>query len=415
MVSDRPLISISMVTYNHERYIAEAIQSVLDQSLTDFELIIVNDGSTDKTDEIIRSFDDNRIVYITQENQGPSAATCAAVLSARGKFIALTSGDDVWVTQRLEKQYQYLHNSDHKIIFSWVDFIDDLSRIISSEHFAEDVFNCPSQSRADILNHFFFKGNYLCGVSALIEKEIIVEAGLFNLASIQLQDFDLWIKLVKKYDFLIIPERLVKYRIRSGGQNLSDPGNNIRTLFESFQIWRTILDDVPIDLFRVAFRNNLKNPDFTEGIEYELEKAFLYLGHSIPLLRSIGAEKLFFLLQDKAVLEVSKKAYNFDLPALYELTKNLDVTNIEDLHRLNHDLQEHSKELSLAIDQIRDLQTQLQLTQETLKLTQNDLKLSQENIQILSNNIAAMESSKFWKLRQRWMHLKQRLGLPGEE
>ena len=84
MSGDIPLISVVMATYNHEKYIAEAIQSILDQTFTDFELVIINDGSTDRTDEIIKTVKDARIVYIAQKNQGPSVAINNGILAARG-------------------------------------------------------------------------------------------------------------------------------------------------------------------------------------------------------------------------------------------------------------------------------------------------------------------------------------------
>ena len=318
-----------MTTYNHEKYVAEAIQSVLDQTFTDFEFLIINDGSTDKTDEVIKNYlDDQRIVYIFQENQGPSAAANKGILEAKGKYIALMSGDDVCYPDRLQRQYKCLNTVGTRIIFSWVDFINDDSHLLTSKHFAKNLFNATNKSRAEILNWFFFKGNYLCSVTAFIEKEILLDAGLFHLSSIQLQDFDMWIKLVKWYEIFILTEKLVKYRIRNDSNNLSHPGNNdARSGFESYQIYRNFLNDVPIDLFKKSFHDDIKKHDFQEGIEYELEKAFLYLNSNFLYVRSIGAEKLFNLLQNDYVLSIAKEKYGFGLPQLYELTKNIDITN----------------------------------------------------------------------------------------
>ena len=371
------LVSVVMITYQHEKYIAEAVQSVLDQTFNNFELIIVNDGSTDKTDEIIRSFQDKRITYIYQENQGPSAATNNGILASRAKYIALMSGDDVCYPHRLEVQYQYLNNSDKKIVFSWVDFINNDSQPFVGEHFAQNFFNHPNRSRPEILNWFFMKGNYLCAVTALLEKEILLEAGLFNLSSIQLQDFDMWIKLVKKYDIYLVENKLVKYRILSESGNLSgNPANSIRSTFEWYQTHRNILDSIPIEVFKSGFSEQIKSPYFLEGYEYELEKAFLYLHHDASLIQSIGVEKLFELLQNEEILSVAKSTYSFVLPKLYELTKDADISNIK----------------------------QLQQTQSQLQQTQSEMERSQ-------NNILAMESSKFWKLRQLWFKMKNRFGL----
>lgn len=329
MAVSTPLVSVVMTTYNHEKYIAEAIKSVLEQTFTDFELIIINDGSSDNTDEIIKLFlSDKRIIYICQDNQGPSVAVNNGILTAKGKYIALMSGDDVCYPERLEKQYQYLDTNGQKIAFSWVDFIDDDSQLILGKHFAKHFFNYQNQTRAEMLNTLFFKGNYLCSVSAFIEKDILLEAGLFHLSSIQLQDFDMWIKLVKRYEIFILTDKLIKYRVRSDGENLSHPDSNSgRTYFEKYQIYKTILDNVPIDLFKKAFAKNLQRHDFQDGIEYELEKAFLYLNTDLTFFRSIGAEKLFHLLQEQSILSVAKEKYAFGLPQLYEITKNIDLTN----------------------------------------------------------------------------------------
>ncbi|WP_353931814.1 glycosyltransferase family 2 protein [Okeanomitos corallinicola TIOX110] len=326
---NQPLISVVMTTYNHEKYIDESIRSVLEQTFSNFEFIIVNDGSTDNTDKIIQSYlNDNRIIYIFQENQGPSAAVNQGILKANGKYIALMSGDDICYPERLQKQYNYSNLEATRIIFSWVDFIDDDSNQLASKHFAKNFFNATNKTRAEILKSLFFNGNYLCSVTAFIEKNILLEAGLFNLSSIQLQDFDMWIKLVKKYEISVIPEKLVKYRIRNDSKNLSHPNNNyLRSGFESCQIYRNFFDDVSIELFKESFRDKIKNNDFHEGIEYELEKAFLYLNSNFIYVRNIGAEKLFYLLQNHHILAIAKENYSFGLTQLYELTNDIDNLN----------------------------------------------------------------------------------------
>jgi glycosyltransferase involved in cell wall biosynthesis len=402
-----------MITYEHEKYIAEAVQSVLAQSLADFEFIIVNDGSTDKTDQIIRSFLDHRIRYIYQENQGPSAATNKGILASRGKYIALMSGDDVCYPQRLEIQYQYLRDSGKKIVFSWVDFVDDNSQPFIGEHFAQNYFNHVNRTRPEILNWFFTKGNYLCAVTALLEKEIFLEFGLFNLASIQLQDFDMWIKIVKKYDISLIEHKMVKYRIRSNSNNLSsDPANLNRSTFEGYQIYRNMLNNVSIELFKSSFSDMLKRPDFLEGYEYELEKAFLYLSHNSSLFQSIGVEKLFQLLQNQDVLFVAQSQYSFGLPELYKLTKNTDITNSKkqiELERSQSQLQQTQEKLERLQEKLERSQSQLQQTQEKLERSQSQLQKTQVELERSRKEIKLMEESKFWKLRNIWLKIKHQL------
>ncbi|MEH2174431.1 glycosyltransferase [Nostoc sp.] len=327
MTSSNPLISVTMTTYNHEKYIGEAVESVLNQTYKNFELIIVNDGSNDKTDEIIRKFQDERITYIYQENQGTSNAINRAISDSRGKYIALMSGDDICYPHRLETQYNYLVKSQKKVIFSWVDFIDENSQIITDSHFAENLFNHPNRTRSEILRHFFFYGNYINAVTGLIYKELLLEAGLFNVAAIQLQDFEIWLKLIKKYEIHIIPDQLIKYRIRTLGENLSNPSNFIRTDFEYQQVYRKMFDDIPKELFKAAFPDKIRKPNFNDEIEYKLEKAFLYLQHNSSSVQIIGCENLFHLLQDKNILSCSISEYNFTFSDLYQLTNKIDFLN----------------------------------------------------------------------------------------
>jgi glycosyltransferase involved in cell wall biosynthesis/peptidoglycan hydrolase CwlO-like protein len=396
-----------MITYNHEKYIAEAIESVLNQTFTDFEFIIVNDGSTDKTDEIIKSYQDSRIVYIYQDNQGPSAALNNGILTARGKYIALFSGDDVCYPHRLEKQYDYLETTGNKIVFAWADFIDDDSQILIGEHFAKSFFNHSNRSQAEMLHWFFMRGNYLCAVTAFLEKEILLAAGLFNLTSIQIQDFDLWLKLIKKSEISILEVPLVKYRIRSGEINLSgNPANYCRSLLEGHLINKDIVNDVDINLFKTAFGSYIKKADFQEGIEYDLEKAFLYLSHPSALTRSIGYEKLFYLLQDKSILSVAKCEYDFGLPELYELAKDIDITNMRLLQKNQAALEELQSQLQLTHKQFEELhkqfeelqvhlqysQSQLQHFQSQLQNTQDELQQSQSQLQNTQDELQQSQS-----------------------
>jgi glycosyltransferase involved in cell wall biosynthesis len=311
-----------MITYNHEKYIAESIQSVLDQTFEDFELIIVNDGSTDRTDEIIRTFEDPRITYIFQENQGPSVAINNAIIATQGKYVALMSGDDVCYSQRLEKQYLYTKKEQKSILFSWVDFIDDDSKPSIKNYLPKSYFNLGNKSRPEILSHFFFQGNYLCAPTAFIEKKLLLNAGLFCTTSIQLQDFDMWIKLLSEGEFFLSTEKLLKYRRRKHRFNLSNKKNLLRSNFEASQIYKHIFDNIDSSLFKEAFYNFIHRKDFDSKQEYEIEKSFLYFNHDLPFIREIGVERLFKLLQDKETLMIALEKYDFGLPCLYEFMQD---------------------------------------------------------------------------------------------
>ena len=103
-----PVVSAIIPTYNFGRFLGEAIQSVLDQTFTDFELIVVDDGSTDDTREVVGSFNDSRIRYIYQENRGLPAARNTGIKASRGEYIAFLDSDDIWLTQNLELKVKSL-------------------------------------------------------------------------------------------------------------------------------------------------------------------------------------------------------------------------------------------------------------------------------------------------------------------
>ncbi|MGB8214447.1 MAG: glycosyltransferase family 2 protein, partial [Anaerolineales bacterium] len=116
-MNSTPKISVVMICYNHERYIGEAINSILSQEYSDFELIIVDDGSSDNTPKIIQEFKDSRIIVVEQENSGPSIAINTGINKSRGQFIALMSGDDVSFPNRLATQIGQIESLKADMIF----------------------------------------------------------------------------------------------------------------------------------------------------------------------------------------------------------------------------------------------------------------------------------------------------------
>ena len=115
-----------MVTYNHEKYIAESIYSILSQTFQDFELIIVDDGSTDNTLKVIKSFLDERIAVYYQENSGTSSACNFAISKTQSEYVSLVSGDDCATPDRLKIQYEYfLQHSEATILFGKCRIIDE--------------------------------------------------------------------------------------------------------------------------------------------------------------------------------------------------------------------------------------------------------------------------------------------------
>ena len=301
-----------MVTYQHEKYVGAAVRSVLAQTFSDFELIVVNDGSSDNTAARLAEFKDRRIVVINQANQGPSAATNAAIAAARGQYVALFSGDDVCHPERLRIQVEVARNNPGTLLFSGVDFIDDAGLPLAGDHFASALFAGETVTRAQILARLFHRGNFLNGVTTFGERQIFA-ANPYDPTLLQLQDFDLWIRLVSDHDVRVLPDKLVSYRIRGGGGNLSAPSPDavIRSANEQYLILRRCFDGVSASLFREAFAESLVRPDFGTDIEYRIEQAFVYAHSVLPMARAIGVEQLHDLLSYGPTAQVLAQRYDF--------------------------------------------------------------------------------------------------------
>ncbi len=324
-----PCVSVCMVTYQHEKYVGDAVRSVLAQTFTDFELIIVNDGSSDSTVARLAEFNDRRIVVINQTNQGPSAATNAAIAAARGKYIALFSGDDICHPDRLRVQLEAILQHPGALLFAGVDFIDDDGVSLAGDHFASALFAGETVTRAQILARFFHRGNFLNGVTTFGERATFA-ANPYDPALLQLQDFDLWVRLVKDHDVRVLPDKLVSYRIRSGGGNLSAPGPDavIRSANEQYVVLRHFFEDVPAELFREAFADALTHPNFAGDIEYRIEQAFLYARSVLPMSRAIGVERLHELLSRESTAKVLRERYAFTPVNYFDVSKTANAFNL---------------------------------------------------------------------------------------
>lgn len=200
-------ISVVMTVYNSEQFIVEAIESILKQSFKDFELVIVDDGSTDNSVSFIQSFQDSRIKLFLQQHIGRSKALNFAISQTNSDIIAIADADDISVSTRLEKQYITLtQNISIGIVGSWFQNIDKKGkrgRIFSLPEYHDEIeFNITKPCAI------------LFGAS-MIRKKYLVDVGMFNTSLCGAEDFDIFFKLLSKTVFYNIQEILVFYRIYS--------------------------------------------------------------------------------------------------------------------------------------------------------------------------------------------------------
>jgi glycosyltransferase involved in cell wall biosynthesis len=215
---DAVTVSIIMPAYNVSRYIAEAIDSALAQTYTDYEIVVVNDGSPDgeELERVLAPYR-GRIVYIEQENQGCGAARNAAILASRGRYIALLDADDKWEPDYLARQLEILER-DPAIDVIYSDAIIFGDRPDNGMRFM-DV--CPSEGEVTFESLVTGRCNVMVSVTA--RREMIMRAGMFDEGLKSSEDFDLWLRVVKQGGRIAYHRRpLVRYRRRRGSLS-SDP------------------------------------------------------------------------------------------------------------------------------------------------------------------------------------------------
>jgi len=203
----QPFFSVIISLYNKEKHIAATLQSVLDQNFSNFEIIIVNDGSTDSSLSIISGFKDQRISIYSQENSGASNTRNNGISKANGQFIALLDGDDLWESSYLDEMYNTIAMFQDQAVFASAIAHKIENKIVPSQY-----ASLPSKT-VNVLNFFQYslKQSLLSGSSTVFKKEILEVTGQFDPSIKSGQDTDLWIRIGLHYPIVFINKVLVYY------------------------------------------------------------------------------------------------------------------------------------------------------------------------------------------------------------
>jgi glycosyltransferase involved in cell wall biosynthesis len=207
-----PLVSVVMANYNYGRYLAAAIDSVRNQTFTDCELILVDDGSTDNSHTVIQSYlNDPRIRFQPVTHLGQVGAKNAGVAMCRGEYVAFLDADDIWERTKLEKQLGLFRRDPQLgVVYSRRTLInaDGLSL----------PYRQPVLYRGRVVNEMF-RNNFICFSSAVVQRQVLEHVGWFDHSLALAVDYDLWLRVSKHYTVDFVDEPLVRYRMGHG--NLS--------------------------------------------------------------------------------------------------------------------------------------------------------------------------------------------------
>lgn len=204
MIVDSPLVTVIIPTYNRGHVIRRALHSVLNQTYQNIEVIIVDDGSTDDTLAIIKSFDDPRIRYIHHvEKQGAPAARNTGIKAASADFIAFQDSDDEWLCEKLEKQMDVFRQAGPEVGVVYTGFLR-LENNRASYYPSNDVSTLSGNILESLLH-----GNFVTTQAVVVRKDCFLKVGLFDEQLPRLQDWELFLRIAEHYKFVCINEPLL--------------------------------------------------------------------------------------------------------------------------------------------------------------------------------------------------------------
>lgn len=208
-----PKVSVIIPVYNGERFLSEAIESVINQTYPNWEIIAINDGSTDRSMEILKHYKSklsSLIHVINQENLGPSVARNSGIKKAKGEYIAFLDYDDLWLSEKLEKQVKFLEsNNEISLIYCDCYIIDNNSNI------EKDTYSEKTKFIKGKIFKKLLSNNFIPTSTVLLRKKVLDDVGLFNLEYKISQDYDLWLRISDKYLIDFLKQPLAKYRFHS--------------------------------------------------------------------------------------------------------------------------------------------------------------------------------------------------------
>lgn len=206
-----PKVSVVMSVYNAEKYLEEAIDSILNQTFSDFEFIIINDGSTDRTSEILKGYTDPRLIIVNQANMGLTRSLNKAINMVRGEYIARMDSDDISLPERLQMQVAFLHGHPTVGLVG--------TRVIQIDENGEFIAEWSLLAESAYIKTALLIENQFCHGSVMFRRECIRKVGGYREEFKRAQDYDLWLRIAEYYEVanLIVPV----YKLRITANSIS--------------------------------------------------------------------------------------------------------------------------------------------------------------------------------------------------
>lgn len=393
-----PKVSIVMPCYNHAEYVAEAIQSVLNQTYNDFEFLIVDNGSDDDSYEIISNFNDPRIKFFRLEKNDIPKAYDIMLSNAVGEYIAMMFSDDIWYAEKLESQMEALtKNKDVLVSVTWADVMSDGLNIIESSN----IFKKRNRSRLEWIRFLLENGNCLSICSAVARQDIFRKYLVKQAGYWQLPDYYAWLLVLQETNIYIVEQNLVKIRFhgKEQNQNISYPSvvNTLRTMTERKIIVYQIIDNMRDDDFVHMYKDQLIYPKVKNHLEILCEKLFVFIKYA--QMDKIFQDNVFyfyykyFSYEEAGITmgEVLQSKYNF-LQVDFSKISGSSGSVVELFKKNEHEITLLKKLRSLISDDVRN-----EIRNIKDKLNEISICLNNDDFSVFEEFILCME-----KMEKNW-------------
>ncbi len=295
-----PKFSVVISVFNKEKYIANTLKSVLAQTYSDFEIVILNDGSTDNSEAEILKFTDSRIRYFSKENSGASAARNFTIQQATSEYIALMDADDYWYPFYLEEQNRLINNYPQESVFATATEIKRNGKKFSNS------YSIKTQGEKSMLVDYFEASQFdsiLHSSSTVLKKEVFEKIGAYNPKIKSGEDTDLYVRIGLKYKVVFSPKICATYIIRKNSlfhsmKNLEEKAN-----FEAYEVYEK--DNPALKKFLDLNRYSLCILAKTEGNKLVFDKNLNKIN-----LENLSKKQQFLLRQNKTILKYLSKTKN---------------------------------------------------------------------------------------------------------
>ncbi len=205
-----PIVSVIIPTYDRAHYLGTAIESILAQTFREFELIVVDDGSTDDTRTLLDSINDRRLIRLFREHRGISAAMNSGIEAARGDYVARLDSDDVWMPEMLEVGVEILDSRPEVgLVYGKGQQMDQNGNLQPNVR-----GNLPWFWRETLKSMLY--GDFTCNIAILARRECFDRAGVYDESMRTSEDWDMWLRVARHYEFAFVDQVLARFRVHGG-------------------------------------------------------------------------------------------------------------------------------------------------------------------------------------------------------